>query len=233
MRLGTRRGRGFGAALRAAAGRVRAGAGVVPRDGLDEAAADAVFGEALDVDWGGLQHAYGPADDVPEQLWAIVVGDEEARDAAWWELWANVHHEGVVHEAAVPCIPVLARIARWKAHPDRVEALRLLRELAALREVAAADDEAAAAIAAGVRAAVDEHVAGLADTWATEPPEVRRAQLWLLTVLPWARFSHAELIGAVLPGEHRPAWELVVAGAPLDADGLAAVEALERWVAEG
>jgi hypothetical protein len=105
------------------------------RAGLDEVRASTVLAGSAEVDWEALYHAYGPAGDVPVLLRAVTVGDDATREAAWWELWGNIHHQGSVYEATLPAVAPLVALATWKAYPDRVEALGMLREVARSEDV--------------------------------------------------------------------------------------------------
>ena len=82
-----------------------------------------------DIDWSALHHAYGPADDVPELLRALLSTDDEIRRRAWDALYGNVVHQGTVWEVTPHVVPFLIEIleAREGAEPARV-----LRYLAAL-----------------------------------------------------------------------------------------------------
>lgn len=101
-------------------------AGILPPVAID--AKDALTG--LDeIDWAALQHAHGPAGDVPAQLRALR-GKPEARRKALQELYGNVFHEGSRYEASAPAVPFLARLAADPSQPDRHEILALLASLA-------------------------------------------------------------------------------------------------------
>ena len=87
--------------------------------------------QSLDgVEWSNLHHAYGPAGDVPAQLFATSIGTDDPRALAWWELWGNIHHQGTVYEATLAAVPFIDAIAVWPGHPDRVEAIAFLRAIA-------------------------------------------------------------------------------------------------------
>jgi hypothetical protein len=59
------------------------------RDSVTSGQRDALV-RALDaIPWSRRQHAYGEASDVAAELYAITLGDAEARTAAWWELWGT------------------------------------------------------------------------------------------------------------------------------------------------
>jgi hypothetical protein len=62
---------------------------------------------------------------------------------------------------------------------------------------------------------------------------VQRALLWLLSVDADLRGERRDLIDAVLPDRHRPAWELEIAGSADSEDEEDAVVALEDWVHSG
>jgi hypothetical protein len=74
--------------------------------------ADELLTDLDRVNWATVDHAYGPATDVPRQLRTLASGDETSRKAALWELWGNIWHQGTVYEATAYAVPFLARIAR-------------------------------------------------------------------------------------------------------------------------
>jgi hypothetical protein len=51
------------------------------------------------VDWARLQHAYGPATDVPGLLRALTVVDRDTREQTLHELFGNIYHQGTVYSA--------------------------------------------------------------------------------------------------------------------------------------
>lgn len=59
-----------------------------------------------DIDWRNLHHAYGSAEDVPDQLRSLAEGD----DSVLWDLFGNIHHQGSVYEATAYAIPFLWRL---------------------------------------------------------------------------------------------------------------------------
>ena len=64
----------------------------------------------LKVDWGSLDHAYGPALDAPGQLLALVGDDPEARSDAVGYLDAAMLHQGSVYSATEPFIRIVATL---------------------------------------------------------------------------------------------------------------------------
>lgn len=106
-----------------------------------------------DVAWDALEHAYGPATDVPEVLRALVSGDDELADEAMYELFGNIWHQGSVYPATIPAVPFLVAIAvAGAAGKQTPEVLRLLGYIAASTDPRGIEDRDA------VRSAVAEHV---------------------------------------------------------------------------
>ena len=63
------------------------------------------------VDWSTLEHAYGPADDVPELLAAIDAGVEPAAGEAVSELFTLLYHQGSTYSATEAALPTLVDLA--------------------------------------------------------------------------------------------------------------------------
>jgi hypothetical protein len=154
------------------------------------------------VPWDTLHHAYGPAIDVPPLLYAVILGADQVRLEAWWELWGNIHHQGTVYEATPVCVPYLAQIAADPEHPDRINALSFL------RQVAVGDG----AFAPQTRAAVERELSPLLHSWQQQPELVQRALLLLASAFPERLTNYPGLVGG-LPAHLRRAWgELAAAG---------------------
>jgi HEAT repeat protein len=87
--------------------------------------------EGLDeVAWGRLQHAYGPARDVPDQLRALRSPDPGQRERALWSLYGNIFHQGTRYEATAHAVPFLLELLADPATPDRHDVLGLLTSIA-------------------------------------------------------------------------------------------------------
>ena len=87
--------------------------------------------EGLDaVGWAGLQHAYGPATDVPGLLRDLRAPDPERREKAVWELYGNIFHQGSRYEATAHAVPFLLALAADPGTPDRAEIVRMIAALA-------------------------------------------------------------------------------------------------------
>ena len=211
------------------------------RADLDEALASVLLAGIAEVDWGALQHAYGPASDVPVLLAAVAVGDESTRQAAWWELWGNIHHQGSVYEATLPAVDPLIALATWRAHPDRVQALWMLSEIAHSEDVRVwrygadnemvHDQQRSREVPSALHDAVQQHADALLGSWHQESEAVRRAQLWLLGALPAVVHRYHDLVAAVLPVEYDELWRALVAGEELDEQQQDRLDELEEWLA--
>jgi hypothetical protein len=213
---------------------------IIVRDDLDRAYVRRVRELLAEPDWNAVYHAYGPASDVPAQLAAVAVGDESTREEAWWNLWGNIHHQGTIYEATVPAVPVLYTLAAWRDHPDRTQALLMLREIAAADGLEVwrydADGEIVRSrrrerlLFADLRTVLTAATGELAARWRTETDPVRRALVWLLSTVPEVRERYHELIDETLPAHHRRAWDIELAGYAATEEEAAAVYALEAWV---
>ena len=192
------------------------------------------------IEWHELYHAYGPAVDVPGQLAAAIAGDDGTRAEAWWNLGGNIHHQGTIFEATVPAVPILLSIAGWLEHPDRRQALVLLREIGAAdgvyvwrygagNELLTLVDEQERLYPV-LRAELEAGAEELLGQWDDAPEDVRRALLWLLSVLPEVRARHEELVATMLPERHRRAWTLVITESAESQEDADAVFELEGWV---
>lgn len=87
----------------------------------------------LDLDsvpWNALTHAYGSANDVPELLRDLGSADEKHCNAAIYELYGNIWHQGTVYEASSYAVPFLIQILGDENNPCRDQILMLLSDLA-------------------------------------------------------------------------------------------------------
>ncbi|MFJ5073184.1 HEAT repeat domain-containing protein [Streptomyces sp. NPDC088553] len=82
------------------------------------------------VDWTGMHHAYGSAEDVPGLLRRVCGDNEASRDSALASLFSNIFHQGTRYSASPHAVPFLARIAVAGPRPVRVDTLWLLKCLA-------------------------------------------------------------------------------------------------------
>ncbi|KAB2366227.1 HEAT repeat domain-containing protein [Actinomadura montaniterrae] len=78
-----------------------------------------------DVDWAGLGHAYGSADDVPDLLRTLQAPGQEDRQDALHMLYASIYHQGSRYPASGAAVPFLLALAADPATPDRDDLLYL------------------------------------------------------------------------------------------------------------
>ncbi|MER7662831.1 PBS lyase [Streptomyces sp. NPDC096193] len=78
-----------------------------------------MFGGINDVDWASLEHAYGPADDVPALLYGLASPDPAERESALDGMYGAVHHQGDVYDSTLACIPFLLELVGDPSVEDR------------------------------------------------------------------------------------------------------------------
>ena len=145
-----------------------------------------------DVDWSGLDHAYGSADDTPGILRALAANDEGWSDAEY-EYFSAIVHQGTVYSATERTIPFLVQIALSPSIlPERrLELLRDLLYIASQNLWALSEPDGDGPGALTTRAVVAA-VPDLLALWRTSPP-AHQARLLLLAVLnPSAATTHLQ-----------------------------------------
>lgn len=60
--------------------------------------------------WAELEHAYGPADDLPERLTALIDGETAEFAAAMHTLAWSLHHQGTLYSATLPAARYVAAV---------------------------------------------------------------------------------------------------------------------------
>lgn len=85
-----------------------------------------MLNELDQVDWARLTHAYGAADDVPDQIRDLVSPDAERRQEALWELHGNIYHQGTIYEATAYAIPFLLEVLTAPECDEQPQLLGLL-----------------------------------------------------------------------------------------------------------
>jgi len=81
--------------------------------------------ELSTIDWSQLNHAYGPATDVPDQLRALAFGTPKTRKRALSDLHGNIWHQHTIYEATHYAVPFLLELVQNQV-PDYIEILGLL-----------------------------------------------------------------------------------------------------------
>jgi hypothetical protein len=82
-------------------------------------------------DWEAVDHAYGPATDVPQLIRDLVSDDPATRALALSELSGNVIHQGTRFSATPKVVPYLIELVAAPGVPDRAAVLRYLIKLVA------------------------------------------------------------------------------------------------------
>lgn len=83
-----------------------------------------------DIAWAALEHAYGPATDVPEHLRGLLAPAAQDRRRALSGLYGGICHQGTRYEASAPAVPFLLALLGDPATPDRAAIGRLVADLA-------------------------------------------------------------------------------------------------------
>src|SRR5258708_18158617 len=78
------------------------------------------------IDWGGLCHAYGDADDVPGALRSLLSPDPKAREQAIGEVYGSIWHQGTVYSASAAAVPFLYELLTAPEVPGKPEIAHLL-----------------------------------------------------------------------------------------------------------
>ncbi|MFF8915171.1 HEAT repeat domain-containing protein [Streptomyces sp. NPDC015032] len=85
-----------------------------------------MFAGIDEVDWASMEHAYGPADDVPAMLRGLASGDPVEREAGLDGMYGAVHHQGDVYDCTLACIPFLFELVVDPGIQDRGSIVELL-----------------------------------------------------------------------------------------------------------
>ncbi|MDV9171819.1 HEAT repeat domain-containing protein [Streptomyces sp. W16] len=79
-----------------------------------------------EVDWASLRHAYGSAADVPGLLRGLAATDPVERASALDGMYGAVHHQGMVYDSTLACVPFLFALAADERVAERGELVELL-----------------------------------------------------------------------------------------------------------
>lgn len=124
------------------------------------------FTEIDEVDWAALRHAYGSAEDVPALLRGLASADPAEREAALDGMYASVHHQGLVYDSTLACVPFLFGLLARPEVADRGCVVELLVSIGA---------ECAGGGCARARAAVRAGAEAFAALTGDPDPGVRRS----------------------------------------------------------
>ncbi len=78
------------------------------------------------INWAALDHAYGPAGEVPALLVLLRSPDPERRRQALSDFWVKVHHQGSIYSSTAAALPFLIDIAADARTPDRGSVVSLV-----------------------------------------------------------------------------------------------------------
>lgn len=172
-----------------------------------------------DIDWAGLGHAYGTAEDVPGLIRDLRSPSSKQRQDAIYALHGNIWHQGTVYGATAPAVPFLIEILGESAVPDRREVAMLLAMIAdggsyreAHRDIAySAEEQASPEFQAGLeqelgwaraaRQAVLDGFETYRDRMVDPEPSVRAAVAFLLGGLDELAERSVPLLRAVIPDD--------------------------------
>ncbi|MFF5306949.1 HEAT repeat domain-containing protein [Streptomyces sp. NPDC013161] len=110
-----------------------------------------------EVGWASLRHAYGSAEDVPGLLRGLASADPAERAGALDGMYGAVHHQGIVYDSTLACVPFLFELTASEEVADRGGLVELLVSIGRGHgpEAAGAGGESAeAAVRAGAEAFV-------------------------------------------------------------------------------
>src|SRR5262245_40964279 len=80
----------------------------------------------MKVNWASLEHAYGPAADIPSLLAAAAVDPRPGQEPGpWFDLWSSLCHQGDAYSASLVAVPLLIRLAPSQLAQRRYDALLL------------------------------------------------------------------------------------------------------------
>ncbi|SFX26170.1 HEAT repeat domain-containing protein [Streptomyces atratus] len=85
-----------------------------------------MFAGIDEVDWASMEHAYGPAGDVPAMLRGLASADPAEREQALDGMYGAVHHQGDVYACTLASIPFLFELVVDPGIQDRGSIVELL-----------------------------------------------------------------------------------------------------------
>lgn len=103
------------------------------------------------IDWNSVNHAYGPADDLPELLQAAEESGVESGEA-WDAVWSRLYHQGTVYPASFEALPSLAAMAERHQPAGYVSAVDLAAAILGATDRPEAQDDACERFAPEIQA---------------------------------------------------------------------------------
>ncbi|WP_322983690.1 PBS lyase [Streptomyces sp. S584] len=160
-----------------------------------------------EVDWASMEHAYGPADDVPGLLYGLASADPAERESALDGMYGAVHHQGDVYACTLACIPFLFELAVDPGIRDRGGIVELLTSIGGIDldedDESELDEDEIEGVAnyAMAAAAVSAGSSVFFELVADEDPGVRLAAPLALATLHGRPGRVLELLRERLPAE--------------------------------
>ncbi|MEV2244225.1 HEAT repeat domain-containing protein [Streptomyces sp. NPDC049970] len=102
-----------------------------------------MFAGIDEVEWASMEHAYGPADDVPGLLYGLASAEPADRESALDGMYGAVHHQGDVYACTLACIPFLFELAVDPGIRDRGGIVELLTSIGGIDLDETEEDELA------------------------------------------------------------------------------------------
>ncbi|MEU4083186.1 HEAT repeat domain-containing protein [Streptomyces aureus] len=127
------------------------------------------------IDWSSMNHAYGPADEIPGWLRAMASMDRSVRDGALSDFYGAVHHQGDVYVCTTASLPFLYALADDPVTPDRASVVELLVSIGRHAVERCMYDYAGEMGYAGSAVVVRERADAFVSYAADDDPAVRRA----------------------------------------------------------
>jgi hypothetical protein len=98
-----------------------------------------------DIGWDSMEHAYGPADEVPVLIRGLVDPDPAVRERALDAMYGAVHHQGDVYDCTPATVPFLLEALTTTGVPGRDGIAGLLASIGAAEEWPVRDERVARA----------------------------------------------------------------------------------------
>ncbi|MFF4536911.1 HEAT repeat domain-containing protein [Streptomyces aureus] len=127
------------------------------------------------IDWSSMNHAYGPADEIPGWLRAMASMDRSVGDGALSDFYGAVHHQGDVYVCTTASLPFLFALADDPVTPDRASVVELLVSIGRHAVERCMYDYAGEMGYAGSAVVVRERADAFVSYAADDDPAVRRA----------------------------------------------------------
>jgi len=134
-----------------------------------------LFARLEAVEWEKLQHAYGPADDVPAIIRGLVSSSPKERESALDGMYGAVHHQGDIYDSTVASIPFLFEVLASRTLPGRADVVALIASIGASALGRTTANDESARVAAAALAAVRREEHQLVEAVSDASAEVRRA----------------------------------------------------------